>query len=531
MGLVCKCRLFLTTRVLCLSLLLLTFISFVDAQAQSHEITSRNFVMSGDVSAEDGSKLLEKLETYRSALFHIYGLNYQDEAKKIPILVLKDVNEFTEVTGNKWASGIYVRAFHGYMFAMLSGEDLQVSQAAKHIAVHEYTHHFLSTYIPNEKPQWYHEGLAEYLASFELDPNGEIKTGLPIYEHLYVLNEPGWLTMVDMINSLANYPMVDPSGAYKPLLGDPYSSTYGPSRAEFFYAQSWLMVHYLRNHPDMQVRFDKFNNSVSALDNTVALFEQIIGMSPLEFEDVLRDYLKQDDFQTMTYVLPPNNESAAIEVKALSESSRAIKLLAAMSIFGNLHDLEDKTETLFTIANSDSSTKIDTLLLRVMMDLDVADNDAALLKLNEASELDNNNARVHLYTGYAKLNKSMELPIESYADEAKYIAAVKSARSTIKKSIDLDADLIGSKCMYAMSSDLAGNKPDALAVNSAEACVKFLSGRKFARQNLSLVPALIHGKKYSLANNIIRYGLEMDDEYTRKTARDYSFELEEAQEK
>jgi len=506
-------------KILHLLLFFIAFLPAVSVQAQNNEIISQNFVLSGDISVENGTKLITELEAYRTAMLHIANIPYRTEAEKIPILVLKDQQEFSDVTGNEWASGVYVRAINGYMFVMLSGENLEVTQAAKHIAVHEYTHHFFSTYAPEGKAQWYHEGLAEYYSSFEILPNGEFKMGKALAMHQYVLNQSGWLTMIDMINSLVEYPKMDP-----------FNRGLGASQIDFFYAQSWLMVHYLQNHPNMQTRFEEFLSTVNSLENTVALFEQTIGMTPLEFEDVLRDYLKQNEFRTKSYTLPPSSGGVNVEVRALSESSRAVKLLSAMSIFGNLRDNEEKTETLFAIAEVDANTEVDILLLKVMIDLELYNNDAALLKLSEVKKLDYNNAKALFFIGLAKLNKSMEIPIESYADEVKYKTAIKTARGFIMKSMTMDANLMGPKCMYAISSTLAGKKPDELAVTSAEICAKFLHGRQFARQNLSLVPTLIHGEKYLLARNIIKYGLEMDDKYIRETARDYSFELEAAQE-
>ena len=103
------------------------------------------------------------------------------------------------------------------------------------ILYHEYSHHYMAQYFPAAYPIWYQEGFAEYFASTRFNKDGVAEIGKVAMSRLLTLYDESWLSTQRLMTA---------------TLDDlPQQKWYQ------FYAQGWLLTHYLFSTP---ARHDQF---------------------------------------------------------------------------------------------------------------------------------------------------------------------------------------------------------------------------------------------------------------------------------
>lgn len=144
------------------------------------------------------------------------------------------------------------------------------------VVFHEYAHQLLNGNIPAEMPPWFEEGFAEYFSTIELrDKVAEVGFRPPPGDW-EVLNENSWLHIPDLFSVRHD------------------SQTYNEGdRRSVFYAESWLLVHYLYS----QQRLPALNNYLNAtLEHKTPIpqaIQQAFGMSASQFEKELHSYMSR----------------------------------------------------------------------------------------------------------------------------------------------------------------------------------------------------------------------------------------------
>jgi tetratricopeptide (TPR) repeat protein len=140
---------------------------------------------------------------------------------------------------------------------------------------HEYAHLALNRFLPAQ-PAWVAEGLAELYAAWQ--PAGsQARVGLARPEHLHRLRARGFLSLGDVVRAAYTSPLYVREGL-----------------SERFYAQSWLLAHYLvlgrpRGHEQLQHYLESITQGV---DGTAA-FRTAFGEDPDSLAPRLKAYLEQ----------------------------------------------------------------------------------------------------------------------------------------------------------------------------------------------------------------------------------------------
>ncbi|HUK12605.1 MAG TPA: tetratricopeptide repeat protein [Thermoanaerobaculaceae bacterium] len=119
-------------------------------------------------------------------------------------------------------AGLFEPGVHAsyLLFAVRRFED------ARHIAYHELAHALARTSSPS-LPLWLDEGGAEFFGSFSVS-GGDVRIGRPDAQHLQTLEQMGLMPTARLL-----------------AVGHDSPEYTSPSLQPQFYAQSWLMVHYL----------------------------------------------------------------------------------------------------------------------------------------------------------------------------------------------------------------------------------------------------------------------------------------------
>ncbi len=140
-------------------------------------------------------------------------------------------------------------------------------------ALHEYTHALVHANFP-PVPAWFDEGLAEYFATLKVSSTGLEIGNISDANRTALTNMP-WMNLEEL------------------LLVQTGSDSYNQrQRRAIFYAQSWLLVHYLMSKQKLPDLFNYLQLTQIKQTPVTEAIEQAFGMSPDEFEKNLREYFK-----------------------------------------------------------------------------------------------------------------------------------------------------------------------------------------------------------------------------------------------
>ncbi len=255
------------------------------------EVHTAHFSVVTDAGDKRGREVALRMEQMRS----VFGqLLLRDKLKMpvpITVIALKSDKQYGLVAPAKqsMASGFYVPGLDRIYIV------LNLFEADPWRAVaHPLAHYFLNYNYPPAQG-WFDEGLAEYFGSIQIgkqveiggDPElapewhedafeGEMRRDPKTPQSLtQLLSSPVWLSMVDLFT-----------------MKHDGSGTREGTHNTLYYAQSWMVVHYLLNKskmPEAGTYFDLvLNQKVPVEKATVQAFD----MSPEQMEEAVKTYFK-----------------------------------------------------------------------------------------------------------------------------------------------------------------------------------------------------------------------------------------------
>lgn len=187
--------------------------------------------------------------------------------RKLPLYLVRDKSELDRSWGYKSQGvGGYYTASNADIFAVAirdRGEDNTIK--------HEYVHHFMWQYFAGAYPTWMVEGYAEYFATAKIEPK-YLEVGYFNEGRAMNLVQFGWVPMADVLGK---------------RLAD-----IKPDDRPMFYAQAWLLTHWLMSDPTRYKAFQAYLASVSTGGDPVKSMQAATGMDPATLERTLKTYLR-----------------------------------------------------------------------------------------------------------------------------------------------------------------------------------------------------------------------------------------------
>lgn len=274
--------------------ILLCFVSLcvisIPAQTKTIEIKSENFIFVGDVREKDGKALILELEQYRQAILQLVGVkDIKPEAVPVRIYAARSSKELKLLTGRTDIGGVYKSTIDGPVFILNAKSGFTRGKHARYIALHEYTHHLLETYTNDRYPLWFNEGLADCYATFEVTKDGNLVIGRPYNPYVSPLSQQTWIPTNIIINAVNSYPFKSTGRRVR-----------GMSASDFFYAQSWLAVHYIKSNEQEGAKMVNYINLLNSGKRSIPAFTQAFGQTPEQYHSVLRRYFRANKFATIT---------------------------------------------------------------------------------------------------------------------------------------------------------------------------------------------------------------------------------------
>lgn len=266
------------------------------ARAEFLRAETEHFVIQGEVGRGQISEYARKVERFHEMLELFLPPQTDVAAPKLWIYLARDNAEMRQVWPgvSENVGGFYSPNAAG-IFAMV---DLS-NEGADKILFHEYAHHYMFQYHNEAYPGWFVEGFAEYFAPSDLRM-GRIRYGVLPEGRLYSLAPPNrWVAMETLLSE-------------RPNLGS-------TSQAQAYYAQAWLLTHYMLGTPDRQRQFSGYLAAIGRGEPSVAAFEAQTGLTPEQLERNLRNYLGGS---VTVYTLAQALPVAEVTVTALPPATR-----------------------------------------------------------------------------------------------------------------------------------------------------------------------------------------------------------------
>ena len=249
--------------------------------------------------SEQNDRLLREdaavLEDYHALLELVTGRKWPQEAPKLDIYIVPGLREMKiiEPEAGQNVAGLY--AASSGQIAALSMRTSADPQFARQTLLHEYAHHFMMQVAQTAMPSWYVEGFAEYMMTAQFRPDrvewGEVNVG-----RAYQLLTGSWIPLEKLLDRYSRV--------------DPYA----------FYAQSWLMAHYMYRTPGMAPKLQAYLLKVAEGGDPVESFRTEVDPDLEGFQKKLRAYINGRS-RTYTRMKREPPGSAAVEMRVLPESA------------------------------------------------------------------------------------------------------------------------------------------------------------------------------------------------------------------
>lgn len=236
------------------------------AEARWLRAESPRFIVYSDGSESVLRAYVDKMEVFDTFLRARHGLPENGvPLRKLPIYLVRSRTDL-QVTWNGAGNAIagYYSPGASDTFAVATLEDRKDSSTL----LHEYTHHFMLQNFPGAYPAWMVEGYAEFYGETVI--RGQfIEVGQVADNRASALLASRWIPMADLL-----------------------ANKQSPSDWNSFYAQSWLLTHYLMSDPQRFQQFQAFASAVGRGADPVKAMTDATGQTPDELEQSLRRYVR-----------------------------------------------------------------------------------------------------------------------------------------------------------------------------------------------------------------------------------------------
>jgi Flp pilus assembly protein TadD len=210
------------------------------------------------------------LEDYDALLRMLTGTRADPSPNKLRVYLVRGHAGLRQVA-NVPASvgGFYAAGTEGVAaFADISLDGDYVTSTE--LMFHEYAHHFMMQYHSEAAyPPWYVEGFAEYMMTARFTPR-HVEVGRPNPGRAtWLASRYGWLSMEQVLFD---------------------SDRLGRGDVGRFYAQSWLVAHYLLSEPARTEQLRTYLRALNAGQAPRAAFSAAFGIEPAELQRRVMTY-------------------------------------------------------------------------------------------------------------------------------------------------------------------------------------------------------------------------------------------------
>lgn len=357
-------------------------------------VNSSHFSVVTDADEKHGHDVVVRFEQMRSVFAQLLARTRVNMSEPIDIIALRSDEEYSKVVparqGQALASGFFVPGEDRYYFVLNLSKDESWRAISR-----EFAQVFLNYNYPPTQP-WFDEGFAEYFSSLRLD-NKQAQIGSDPESFTELLTTSPWLAIPDLF-------------AMRPDVSAGQTS----SRHTMFYAQSWIVMHYLlaqNKLPETGTYFDLVENQKLPVEEAM---QKSYGVSSTQFGQAVKD-----DFHSLAPSSPapqkgtqPNaggtqilavtpDDQIGSSTQQLSEAEGQA-LVAEMSVRLPEHR-EQAVQQLESIAGQPKTDNVVARRGLAWAHMEKKDFNGALEELNSAATLNPKDPWLHYYLALVRL--------------------------------------------------------------------------------------------------------------------------------
>jgi len=235
-----------------------------------------NFTLYSDANPGRTRKVAVRLERFRQALGRITRGFELDTRVATSTFVFKNDVVYTPYKYDRSGrllnvSGYFLpRPFHNYITL-----DISAGSKPMRVVYHEFFHAVMDASL-GTLPTWLNEGLAEYFSTFRARDGAVVEVGHPIPEHVEQMRGRGLIPWDEVFATTTDSP------------------TYNEvARQGSFYAQSWLLVHYLNANDERSRALGRYLSLLRSGRDDEAAFGKAFGKSRAEIGGEAAAYLEK----------------------------------------------------------------------------------------------------------------------------------------------------------------------------------------------------------------------------------------------
>lgn len=216
-------------RRLCSCFLLLTCAILLRQSARADnwtQVRSSHFVVNTDAGGDRGRQVALRFEQMRAVFGQLILRSEVSSPVPLTIIAFRNSDEMQAHVPVYQGKAVDL---HGFFLSRPDRDFVVLDLSAGNnweMVFHEYAHVLLDGNYP-PTPLWFNEGFADYYSTINVLRNS-VEIGKPPQGYLDVLRRAKWIPLSELLQA------------------QPDSKTYNLSdRRSLFYAESWVLVHYL----------------------------------------------------------------------------------------------------------------------------------------------------------------------------------------------------------------------------------------------------------------------------------------------
>lgn len=203
------------------------------AHAEWRKAETKHFIVYGNSFERELRGDALELERIDQLMRTYFALPQVDGERKLPVYIVRTRRDLAVVEPElpERTAGFYSANFRDI-------RAVAVRTTGDETLRHEYGHHFMYRNFPGAYPAWFREGFAEFFSTATVTSSGRATVGKSPFSSVQVLNNISWLPMGSVLAGRFSFADRRETAA--------------------FYAQSWLLMHWIMTDPERRRRMQGY---------------------------------------------------------------------------------------------------------------------------------------------------------------------------------------------------------------------------------------------------------------------------------
>jgi len=280
--------------------ILLSLLAPAAARAEWLRAESASFIVYSSGSEEKLRERIAKLEEFDRLLRALTATRSEPSPNKLVVYLVRNGAGMRQIAPlASSVAGFYTATPDAILAVVNEAENRGINE--DDVLFHEYAHHFMLQYYPAAYPLWFSEGFAEYVMTARIEPDRIEYGNYNLARASWLADRSVWLPYEDI------------------LFGD--LSRMDGAR---FYAQSWLLVHYLLTDRRRQAALADYMQAVGRGTDPRQAFAAAFGIEPRALRGELSAYARRITYHRLARSVAPT--APDIRVEALPASADSLLL-------------------------------------------------------------------------------------------------------------------------------------------------------------------------------------------------------------